>query len=548
MLELKKLSSNYSGRRGPLLLIVMDGVGIGKQDDSNAVYVAKTPTLDKLFGEKLYCQLQAHGVAVGLPSDDDMGNSEIGHNALGAGRVFDQGAKLVNKAIETGTMFQGDVWKQAVEAGKNGHTLHFLGLHSDGNVHSNIAQLYPMIKRAAADGVKSCRVHILLDGRDVPAKSALQYIESTEQLLAEINAQYPGVDFRIASGGGRMITTMDRYEADWSIVERGWKAHVLGEGRLFNSAAEAVQTMYDEDANATDQYLQPFVIGKDGKPVGTIEDGDSVIFFNFRGDRAIEISMAFEADSAFAKFDRVRVPKVFYAGLMQYDGDLKLPKNFLVNPPQIDRTFCEYLCDQGVHMFAVSETQKYGHVTYFWNGNKSGYINPAMETYHEIPSDKIEFDKAPKMKAIEITDWAVEALKSGKFQFGRLNLANGDMVGHTGNMAAAVEAVETVDACVARLLETVKELGGIALVTADHGNCDTMWTEKKGVRSPKTAHTLNPVPFCIYDPSYADEYEMSAAAKDSVNKPGLANVAATVMNLLGYEAPEDYRPSLVEFK
>ena len=548
MLTLEKISSDtFAGRPGPLLLIVMDGVGIGKQDGSNAVYVAKTPTLDKLFGAKLYCQLQAHGQAVGLPSDDDMGNSEIGHNALGAGRVFDQGAKLVNKAIETASMFDGEVWKKAVAAAKDGHTMHFIGLHSDGNVHSNISQLYPMLKRAAEEGVKRCRVHILLDGRDVPAKSALVYIEKTEKVLAEINEKY-SADFRIASGGGRMITTMDRYQADWSIVERGWKAHVLGEGRAFNSAAEAVQTMYDEDAEATDQYLKPFVITENGKPVGTIGNGDSVVFFNFRGDRAIEISMAFDGGAEFDKFDRVRVPEVYYSGIMEYDGDLKIPKHYLVNPPQIDRTFCEYLCDEGVKMFAISETQKFGHVTYFWNGNKSGYINEAMETYHEIPSDKIEFDKAPKMKAVEITDWVIDALNSGQYKFGRLNLANGDMVGHTGNMDAAVIAVETVDECVGRMLEVVKKLNGIAIITADHGNCDIMWTEKNGVRSPKTSHTLNPVPFCIYDPNYNGEYEMSAAATDTVNRPGLSNVAATVMNLLGFMAPEDYRPSLIEFK
>ncbi len=542
MVELSLKKNSFPGRPGPMCLIVMDGVGIGKNDDSNAVYLAKTPTLDKLFGAKLYTQLQAHGKAVGLPSDDDMGNSEIGHNALGAGRVFDQGAKLVNRAIETGTMYQGDVWKAAVATAKKDATLHFLGLHSDGNVHSNTAQLYAMLREAAKEGVKKVRLHILLDGRDVPERSALTYIEASEKVLAEINAQY-GYDYRIASGGGRMITTMDRYEADWRIVERGWHAHVLGDVRPFASAKEAVETMYAEDASAVDQYLQPFVIvDGSGKPVGTIEDGDAVIFFNFRGDRAIEISQAFEGGPDFAKFDRIRVPKVYYAGIMQYDGDLHLPKNFLVAPPVIDRTFCEYLCAEKVSMFAISETQKYGHVTYFWNGNRSGYINAQCEDYEEIPSDRIEFDKAPLMKAEEITKWVEGALASGKFRFGRLNLANGDMVGHTGNMEATIKAVEKVDECVGRILAVIEKVHGIAIVTADHGNADEMWTEKKGVRTVRTAHTLNPVPFCIYDPMYNDEYEMSG-----VEKPGLANVAATVLNLLGFEAPDDYCKSLVKF-
>ena len=542
-LSLKK-NPDFSGRKGPLVLIVMDGVGIGKQDGSNAVYLAKTPTLDKLFGAKLYTQLQAHGKAVGLPSDDDMGNSEIGHNALGAGRVFDQGAKLVNRSIETGSMYRGDVWKKAIAAATAGGTLHFIGLHSDGNVHSNTAHLYAMLNEAAKEGVRKCRVHILHDGRDVPEKSAPAYIDATEKVLAEINAKYPGADYKIASGGGRMITTMDRYEADWRIVERGWKAHVLGDARPFKSASEAVQTLYDEDPKAVDQYLESFVVvDESGKPVGTIEDGDAVVFFNFRGDRAIEITKAFENGPEFDKFDRVRVPKVFYCGIMQYDGDLHLPTNFLVAPPEIDRTFCEYLCAEKISMFAVSETQKFGHVTYFWNGNRSGYIDEACEKYEEIPSDRIEFDKRPLMKAEEIMEWTDAALKSGKFRFGRLNLANGDMVGHTGNLDATVIAVEKVDSCVGQILDVIKELGGIAIVTADHGNADEMWTEKKGVRAPKTSHTLNPVPFCIYDPGYNGEYEMSG-----VENPGLANVAATVLNLLGFEAPEDYRPSLIAFK
>ena len=311
MTELSLKKNSFAGRPGPMCLIVMDGIGIGKQDDSNAVYLAKTPTLDKLFGAKLYTQLQAHGQAVGLPSDDDMGNSEIGHNALGAGRVFDQGAKLVNRAIETGSMYEGEVWKMAIAQAKQNATLHFIGLHSDGNVHSNTAQLYAMLKEAAKEGVTRVRLHILHDGRDVPEKSALTYIEATEKLLAEINAQY-GYDYRIASGGGRMITTMDRYEADWTIVERGWKAHVLGQARAFGSAKEAVETMYAEDEKAVDQYLEAFVVvGADGKPVGTIEDGDSVIFFNFRGDRAIEISQAFERGRISRNRRRPRTPGRF---------------------------------------------------------------------------------------------------------------------------------------------------------------------------------------------------------------------------------------------
>ena len=348
-----------------------------------------------------------------MPSDDDMGNSEVGHNALGAGRVFDQGAKLAGRSIESGAIFETQIWKKLVERvrGQN-KVFHFIGLLSDGNVHSHIDQLLALVRRCAKDGVRRVCIHALLDGRDVYEKSALEFIDKTENALKEINASHKDHEYRIASGGGRMVTTMDRYNADWSIVQRGWKAHVLGRGRRFTSAREAVETYYKEDPKITDQYLESFVIEDDGSPVGTIEDGDSVVFFNFRGDRAIELSMAFEKQD-FDKFDRLRVPDVLFAGMMEYDGDLHVPKNYLVSPPQIEDTVGAYMCANGISSFAISETQKYGHVTYFWNGNKSGYIDEKLETYVEIPSDKVRFDQAPHMKAAEITQKTIELLKSG---------------------------------------------------------------------------------------------------------------------------------------
>jgi 2,3-bisphosphoglycerate-independent phosphoglycerate mutase len=538
--KLEKLKK-WTPRKGPLLLIIMDGIGIGPPLPGNAVYTAKTPTLDRLFKSELYTSLMAHGTAVGLPSDEDMGNSEVGHNALGAGRVFAQGAKRVNSAIADKTIFDSDTWKKMVRQVKDkGSSFHFIGLLSDGNVHSHIEQLYAMLRRLNEEGVKKVRVHALLDGRDVPERSALDYISMTEKVLSEINSD-PEMDYRIASGGGRMITTMDRYNADWSVVKRGWDAHVLGKGRAFSSAEEAVKTYYAEDPVMTDQYMDAFVIcGEDG-PVGKIEDGDAVVFFNFRGDRSIEISRAFDEEN-FTEFDRERHPDVLFAGMMEYDGDLHIPKNFLVFPPEIDRTVSEYLAASGVTMFAVSETQKFGHVTYFWNGNKSGYISRELEEYVEIPSDKIQFDKAPEMKAKEIADKAEELLLGGKFKFGRLNFANGDMVGHTAISEAVVKAVEVVDSCVDRMLKVVEKLGGVAVITSDHGNADEIFTEKNGKRIPKTAHTLSPVPFVIYDPAYSGEYRMA-----QLEKKGLSNVAGTLLNLLGYENVKDYDPSLIEF-
>ena len=540
--KLQKLRG-FSGRPGPLLLIILDGVGLGKRDDSDGVFLAKTPCLDQLMKSKLYTTLKAHGTAVGMPSDDDMGNSEVGHNALGAGRIFDQGATLVSKSIDQGAIFKTPLWSNLIAQAKNpGQTFHFVGLLSDGNVHSHIHHLFALLKDCARLGVKKARIHALLDGRDVYEKSSLTYIEKTEKLLAELKTKF-NVDYQIASGGGRMITTMDRYNADWDIVKRGWDTHVLGEARGFSSAKEAVETFYKEDPKINDQYLPPFVIEEKGKPIGTIEDGDAVVIFNFRGDRAIELSMAFDQGKEFNKFDRKRVPNVLFAGMMEYDGDLKIPKHYLVNPPAIERAISVYLCDNEIKSFAISETQKYGHVTYFWNGNNSGYVNKDLETYVEIPSDRIQYDKAPKMKAYEITDKTIELLRARKYQFGRLNFPNGDMVGHTGVPEAIIASVEAADDCTAKLIEVIKELKGVAVILADHGNADEMFKIVNGKKQVSTSHSLNPVPFAIVDSEYQGEYELA-----KLEKRGLANVAATLLNLLGFEAPQDYEPSLISFK
>ncbi|NCC25595.1 MAG: 2,3-bisphosphoglycerate-independent phosphoglycerate mutase [Deltaproteobacteria bacterium] len=522
---------------GPVVLVIMDGVGLGPRDESDGVSMAYTPVLDSLMQEPLATRLKAHGTAVGLPSDGDMGNSEVGHNALGAGRVFSQGAKLVNEAIASGRVFEGEAWKRVVQAGRAGGTAHFIGLVSNGNVHSHVDQLYALLDTCAEVGMARVRVHALLDGRDVDQKSALRYVEPLEAKLAALSTA--GRDYRIASGGGRMVTTMDRYNANWQVVEQGWKTHVLGQGRCFPSASKAIETYYAEDPEMTDQYMDSFVVCDGTGPVGTIQDGDAVVFFNFRGDRAIEISRAFE-EPDFTEFDRVRVPKVFYAGMMQYDGDALIPKNFLVEPPAISGTVGEYLCRTGVTSYAISETQKFGHVTYFWNGNRSGYIDGNLEKYEEVPSDKITFDLRPWMKAAEITDKVVEAVAGGKYRFIRLNLANGDMVGHTGVEAAVRIAVATVDFCLGRILEAVRKARGIAVITADHGNADCMWTMKKGHKTPMVAHTLSPVPFIVKDSCQENAFRLSG-----VPEPGLANVAATICTLLGYEPPEGYEPSLV---
>ena len=546
---LNKLN-NPIGVTGPVLTIVMDGVGLAPATEANAVSLAYTPTLDMLMSKYPTVKLKAHGTAVGLPGDDDMGNSEVGHNALGSGQVFAQGAKLVSQSIENGKMFASETWGKIVSNVKdNGSTLHFIGLFSDGNVHSHIDHLKAMIAQAKTEGVSSVRIHILIDGRDVGETSALDYILPFEAYLDELRSD--SFDIKIASGGGRMVITMDRYEANWKMVEMGWKTHVLGEGRQFASAAEAVEA-YRKELKVIDQDLPPFVIAENGKPVGTINDGDSVIFYNFRGDRAIEISKAFD-DANLDKFDRVRFPKVVYAGMLEYDGDLHIPSNYLVNPPEITNTMGEYLAGAGVSQLAISETQKYGHVTYFWNGNKSGKFDEELETYIEVPSDVVPFEQRPWMKCAEITDKLIECLESGKYACLRVNFPNGDMVGHTGNILATRCSMEALDLQLKRILDVVDKLHGVALITADHGNADEMYEcDKKGMPKAgkdgsfkaKTSHTLNPVPFIIYDNYYTDKYTVKADNGEF----GLSNVAATAVNFLGYEAPSMWDASVIEVK
>ena len=516
----------------PVVLVIMDGVGRGDGGAGDAVKVANTPNLDKLLAEYPTTWLKAHGTAVGLPSDEDMGNSEVGHNALGCGQVYSQGAKLVGESIENGSLFTSATWKDLAENAKD-KAMHFIGLLSDGNVHSNISHLLALLRQAKADGVKKAYCHILLDGRDVPATSALEYVAQLENVLAELSDDTH--EYKIASGGGRMQVTMDRYEANWAMVEAGWRTHVQAIGRQFASAAEAIET-YRAELGCIDQDLPAFVVAKDGQPVARIENGDSVILFNFRGDRAQEISLAFDRKD-FDKFDRGDYTGVKFAGMLQYDGDLNIPENYLVQPPVITNTLTEVLCAHGVREYALSETQKYGHVTYFWNGNRSGKVDEALEVYEEIPSDVIPFDQAPAMKAVEITEKMVENMASGKFDFLRCNFPNGDMVGHTGSMEAVVTAMEYVDMGLGKILEAAKKYGYTVCITADHGNADQMTETKKGKTSVRTAHSLNPVPFIIWDED--TRYELKDGAY------GLANVAPTIVKMMGFEAPACWEDSMI---
>lgn len=537
--------------KGPVVLIIMDGVGLNSSTEGNAVFLANKPTLQSCMSNFPMLKLKAHGKAVGLPTDDDMGNSEVGHNAIGAGQVYSQGAKLVTESIASKAMFDTPIWKELIGGALSGGTLHFIGLLSDGNVHSHIDHLLAMLDRAKEEGVKRVRIHPLLDGRDVGETSALIYVDQLESKLSSLCDDT--TDYRIASGGGRMRVTMDRYGANWKMVELGWQTHVLGQGRQFSSAQEAIETYRAEIPGILDQDLPAFVIGDQGNAIGTIEDGDSVVLYNFRGDRAQELTSAFESDESFDKFDRIRVPKVCYAGMLEYDGDLHIPKKYLVFPPLIRNTLGELLADKKIPQLAISETQKFGHVTYFFNGNRSSKFSDETEEYIEILSDVVPFEERPWMKSAEITDVLSKKILENKYPFMRVNFPNGDMVGHTGVLESTIIGVESVDIALKRLLLAIDKVGGMAIITADHGNAEEMYeTSKSGAPvkdstgriKSKTSHSLNPVPCIFYDNTEnRDKYDVVPS-----DEFGLSNIAATISTLLGIQPLECWNQSMISPK
>ncbi|UYP44330.1 2,3-bisphosphoglycerate-independent phosphoglycerate mutase [Candidatus Lokiarchaeum ossiferum] len=547
---------SFRGRKGPLLVIIMDGVGIGKKDAGDAFYQAHPTNLNTWMSETkekgLYTELRAHGIAVGLPTDGDMGNSEVGHNALGAGQVFSQGARLVNDSLETGEFFETENWDKIVgETARTNQTIHLIGLLSDGNVHSHIEQLFKILDGIVKTGVKKIRIHPLLDGRDVPPDSGLLFINQLEEKLKSLETDGK-IDAKIGSGGGRMYVTMDRYESNWDIVKRGWNAHVRGfvdsiditkdYPGYFTSATKAIETARKVYPEKQDQYNPPFVIVNDeNNPIGKMNNGDAVINFNFRGDRAIEISKAFIFED-FAYFDRIYTPDVKYSGLLEYDGDAHIPTIFLVPPPKITNISAKYFTAMKIPSFAIAETHKFGHVTYFWNGNNTGYINSGYELYEEIKSEPNEMiESHPEMRADEVTERLLQIIQSKKYKYIRVNYANGDMVGHTGNIKSCIRAVKKLDECLKKVVDATLSADGIVVITADHGNVEEKLDKKGNV---KTSHTLNPVPFFILDSNYKGEYQVDTS---KIEEPGISNVIATVMNLMGYQAPGFYEKSLINF-
>ncbi|MBQ6355011.1 2,3-bisphosphoglycerate-independent phosphoglycerate mutase [Candidatus Saccharibacteria bacterium] len=524
---------------GPVVLAVLDGVGLRNELAGNAVKQAHTEFLNMVVNNYPTLALSASGTAVGvLP--DDMGNSEVGHNAIGSGQIVKQGVAQIQEAFDTGAIYESKAWKEAIShATKKGATLHFAGILSNGNVHSSIYHLEKMIDKAHSEGVKKIRIHAVLDGRDTPPQSADQYVSAIEALVN----QYPDhPDYRFASGGGRMIFVADRYENDWGVVKAGWDAIVHAEAPYqFSSALEAISTFRAGDPNIQDQYIPPFVICENGKPVGKVKNGDAFIYFDFRADRAIEIAQAFTYND-FPYFDRGDRPDVYFVGMTEYNSDTHVPEHRLVEPIKISNTLSEVLSHKGLKQLAVAETVKFGHITYYFNGNS--YEKFPGEEQVEIPSDTVPFDTRPWMKSAETADVVIRDMKN--YDFVRLNFAGGDMVGHFAELEPTITALEAIDIQLARIAREVDALGGILLVTADHGNAEEL-VDAEG--NPKTAHTTNLVPLIFYDNTKnREKYNVIEKLADS-GYPGLSNIAPTVANLLGIdELPESWNQSLISAK
>lgn len=590
---------------GPVVLVIMDGVGLSTRRSGNAVRQAHTEFLDNAMLKYLNIPLAASGEAVGI-MPGQMGNSEVGHNALGSGQIIKQGVAQVEEAFATGDIWTSKAWQGAIKFlkahDKTHPTLHFAGIFSDGGVHSDIRHLEKMIQQAYDEGIKKIRIHCVFDGRDVSPQSEPKYIERLEKFCKK----FKDADFRIASGAGRMVATADRYESDWGMVKRGWDMMVHGKApREFISATAAIKTFRQEDPQVQDQYLPAFVVVEDlasrsalaaraikakatsvkssrkTVPIGKVQDGDAFIYYDFRADRAVEIAQAFTAKD-FDKFDRSQgnsqksraasaeikskdgtlsiknktnlkcvkdnpskssktsnwLPDIYFAGLTEYNSDMHIPKNILVPPVQIQDPLNVFLGQNKISQMAISETVKFGHITYYFNGNS--YKKMPREGQIEIVSDTQPFNTRPWMKSAEITDTALMALD--KFQFVRLNYPGGDMVGHFGELQPTIIAMEAIDTQLARLAKQVDALGGMMIITADHGNAEEL-LDKDG--NPKTAHTTNPVPCIFYDNTKNAKLYRSAGLKN----PGLANIAATIATLLGLpDYPAIWQKPLIKLK
>ena len=543
MLFLKNLQQYFSGR-GPLIHVVLDGWGVGAADGTNAVNKANLPVMSRLIRGCPYTQLWTHGKYVGLPNEKDMGGSEVGHMTMGAGMVMEQGPTLIQNMLQSGEFFENPVLSRIIQNCVERDTpLHLLGLLSNGNIHSHVDHTEAIIRHAFQSGIRRCYLHALLDGRDAGVQSALDFTEPFEKLFSELKGQRPGIDYAFASGGGREVITMDR-DNNWEKIETGWQIHVHGQSEnQFPSIRDAIEHFRKQNPEIIDQDIPGFVIIRNGEAVGRIEDQHALIFTNFRGDRATQFSRAVLADE-FPYFERYRCPEVLFAGMTQYDQDNQIPPDYLVGTPVVEEPFGKRILELGLKQFRLSETQKFAHVTFFYNGGYREPLDPLKENYHFIASDKIpSFAERPAMKASGISKKAVEFINSGEYQYGLINFANADMVGHTGDFQATVRAVEAVDSALDNIVRAIDAVNGLLVITADHGNADEMLiSNQNGTLEISAKHSLNPVPFLIYDPLYNGDYRLKPFGQEYNNN--LSNIAATNFLLLGQAVPDDLAPSL----
>ncbi len=503
----------------PVVLIVLDGLGHREETDANAVELAHKSTWPRLLATYPKTLLHCSGLAVGLP-EGQMGNSEVGHTILGGGRIVYQDLVRISKAIADGDFFENPELTAAVDAAKSsGGTLHLLGLTSPGGIHSTLEHGYTLCELAKRRGLSKVAWHAFLDGRDTPPQSAAGFVREVEAKLAAI-----GVG-RIASLAGRFYS-MDR-DNRWERVARGYRLLVRGEGRpepASGGAAAAIESAYARGEN--DEFVQPIVLTEGGRAVATIQDGDAVVFWNFRADRARELSRAL-TEEKFDAFDRGKPPKLErYVCLTQYDAKLGLPTAFA--PQSLRNNLGEYLASYGLKQFRTAETEKYAHVTFFFNGGVEAPYPHEDRRLSPSRRDVATYDLAPAMSAVDVTDGAVTAIESKQYSFILINFANPDMVGHTGILPAAVSAVETIDACLGRVCEAASKSGAAVLITADHGNCEQMVDPLTG--QPHTAHTTNPVPFLVVDESLVGS---------TLREGGLADVAPTVLEIMGLPVPAE---------
>lgn len=499
----------------PVVLMILDGYGLNNNCDHNAVCEARTPVMDQLMSQCPYVKGNASGLAVGLP-DGQMGNSEVGHLNMGAGRIVYQELTRITKAISDGDFFTVSEFLQAVEnCKKNNSALHMWGLVSDGGVHSHIGHIYGLLELAKKNGLEKVYVHCFLDGRDTPPASGKSYVEALEAKMKEL-----GVG-KVASVSGRYYA-MDR-DNRWDRVKRAYDALTKGEGNQAQSATAGIQASYDAEKN--DEFVEPFVVTENGAPVAVVEDGDSVIFFNFRPDRARELTRAF-CDDEFTGFEREKRLNLTYVCFTDYDETIK-NKLVAFKKESIVNTFGQFLADHNMTQARIAETEKYAHVTFFFNG---GVEEPNKgEDRILVPSPKVAtYDLQPEMSAPVVCDKLVEAVTSGKYDVIIVNFANPDMVGHTGIEDAAIKAIETVDACVGRTVDAVKEMNGVMFICADHGNAEQLLDYETG--EPFTAHTTNPVPFIL----------VNADPSCKLREGGcLADIAPTLIELMGMEQPKE---------